>query len=231
MSILEKIKWTPLASDQYIREVVPKTTIYLHHTAGSADPYGVLRWWNETSERVATAFVIGGKPTRPSHKWTDGELVQVFSSKYWAYHLGLKQSNLPPGSLSSKDLNAQAIAIEICNWGYLERRADGKFYTYVNSAVPADEVLDLGHDWRGHRYWHRYTDAQVEICRELCAYLADKNHIPTCYKGDAMFELDIRAFQGEPGIWTHASVRPDKTDCSPQPHLIEMLKELGGTND
>jgi len=230
MSILEKIKWTPLESGQYIREAVSKTTIYVHHTAGSANPYGVLRWWNETPERIATAFVIGGKPTRPSHKWTDGELVQAFSSKYWAYHLGLKQSNLPPGSLSSRELNAQAIGIEICNWGWLDYR-DGKFYTYVNSVVPADEVITLDAPYKGRRHWHRYTDSQIQVCKELIEYLADKFNIPTCYKGDQMFELDIRAFEGEPGIWTHTSVRADKTDCSPQPHLIEMLKSVGGTND
>ena len=230
MSILQKIKWTPLESGQYIREAVPKTTIYVHHTAGSANPYGVLRWWNETPDRVATAFVVGGKPTRPSHKWTDGELVQAFSSKFWAYHLGLKQSNLPPGSASTRDLNAQSIGIEICNWGWLDYR-DGKFYTYVNSVVPADEVITLDIPYRGNLHWHRYTDAQIQTCRELIEYLADKFNIPTCYKGDQMFELDMRAFEGEPGIWTHTSVRTDKTDCSPQPNLIKMLKEIGGTSD
>ena len=231
MSILDKIIWKPLKPNQYIREVVSKKTIYIHHTAGNANPYGVLRWWNETPDRVGTAFVIGGAPTHPSHDWEDGQLVQCFSSKHWAWHLGLRQSNMPPGSEGSKLLNSQAIGIEICNWGYLEQRADGKFYTYVNSVVPEEEVIDLGYEYRGHRYWHRYTDRQIEIVEELILYLAQKYGISTCYKGDQMFELDMRAFEGENGIWTHTSVRADKTDCSPQPHLIEMLKRVGGTND
>jgi len=228
MSIVDKIKWSPIDSDQYVREETSKTTIYIHHTAGSADPYGVLRWWNETPERVATSFVIGGKPTRSNHKWTDGELVQAFSSKYWAYHLGLKQSNLPPGSLGSKELNAQAIGIEICNWGYLTYK-DGQFYTYVNSIIPADEVITLDKPYKGYEHWHKYTDAQLQVCKELVVYMANKYNIPTCYKGDQMFELDMRAFEGEPGIWTHTSVRTDKTDCSPQSAFVKMLKDIGGT--
>lgn len=230
MSITDKLVWKPLPRSQYKREVVAKKTIYIHHTAGSASPYGVLNWWNETPERVGTAFVIGGKPTRPNHTWKDGELVQAFSSKYWAWHLGLKKSNMPPGSESSRILNAQAVAVEICNWGYLELR-DGRFHTYVNSVVTDDEVIDLGSEYRGHRYWHRYTDAQIIMLEELIEYLASTYDIPTCYKGDQMFELDLRAFEGEAGVWTHTSVRADKTDCSPQPHLIEMLKRVGGTND
>lgn len=230
MSITDKLVWKPLPRNQYNRKVTPKRTIFLHHTAGSASPYGVLNWWNETPEKVGTAFVIGGKPTRPNHKWKDGELVQAFSSKYWAWHLGLKKSNMPPGSESSKILNAQAIAVELCNWGYLTLQ-NGKFYTYVNSVVTDDEVIDLGFEYRGHRYWHRYTDAQIVMLEELIEYLAPTYDIPTCYKGDQMFELDMRAFEGEPGIWTHTSVRADKTDCYPAPNLIEVLKRVGGTND
>ena len=226
MSIIEKIVWSPLNEGQYIREAVRKNAIYIHHTAGSASPGGVKRWWNETKTRVGTAFIIGGKPTRASHTWKDGELMQVFSSKYWAYHLGLKKANMPPGSASSRDLNSKSIGIELCNWGYLSKRADGKFYTYVNSVVPEEEVITLDWKYRGHYHWHRYTDAQLATLEELLLYLAHKYNIPAHYKGDKMFELDIRAFEGEAGIWTHTSVRQDKTDCSPQPHLIDILKRV-----
>ncbi len=231
MSIKDKIVWSPLDEGQYIREAVAKSSIYIHHTAGSASPQGVKRWWNETETRVGTAFIIGGKPTRSSHDWKDGELVQVFSSKYWAYHLGLKKSNMPPGSAGSKYLNSSSIGIELCNWGYLSKKADGKYYTNVNSVVPEEDVLDLGYDWRGYRYWHAYTDNQLRILGELIVYLGEKYSIPLCYKGDSIFELDMRAFEGEAGVFTHASVRKDKTDCYPDPRLIQLLKGIGGTQD
>ncbi len=230
MSILKDIVWQPLLRTQYFREEIPKKTIYIHHTAGSASPFGVLKWWNETSVSIGTAFVIGGKHSRPNHNWKDGELVQAFSSKYWAWHLGVKRSNMPPGSESGKVLNSQSIGIEVCSWGYLTPR-NGKYYTYVNSVVPQSEVVDLGYEYHGYQYWHRYTDAQVATLERLLRYLSASYGIPTCYKGDQMFEVDMRAFEGEAGVWTHTSIRADKTDCSPQPHLVEMLKRVGGTND
>jgi hypothetical protein len=220
--------WNPLEKGQYFRKAVEKKTIYVHHTAGNPDPYGVIDWWNETTARVGSAFIIGGKPTRARHKHKDGELVQAFSTKFWAYHLGLNIDNLPPGALGSKILNSQAVAIEICNWGYLEQR-NGKFYTYVNSVVPEADVVTLDEPYRDHIYWHRYTDAQLSTLKDVLLYCGEKFQIPLCYKGDQMFELDMRAFEGEPGVWTHTSVRQDKTDCFPQTELIKVLKEVGGT--
>jgi len=43
-----------------------------------------------------------------------------------------------------------------------------------------------------------------------------------------MWDVSQRALSGEPGIWTHVSYRqkPGKTDCHPQPELIEMLKTI-----
>jgi len=34
------------------------------------------------------------------------------------------------------------------------------------------------------------------------------------------------ALDGKAGIWTHVSYRYDKSDCHPQPELINMLKTL-----
>ena len=38
--------------------------------------------------------------------------------------------------------------------------------------------------------------------------------------------MNQEAKDGKPGIWTHANVRPDKTDCFPQPELMDMLNGL-----
>jgi hypothetical protein len=40
------------------------------------------------------------------------------------------------------------------------------------------------------------------------------------------FETQDSAFYGQPGLWTHTNCRADKTNCHPQPELIEMLKTL-----
>ena len=44
--------------------------------------------------------------------------------------------------------------------------------------------------------------------------------------GKSAFEYNPLTMNGYPGIWTHANIRLDKNDCSPQPNMIAMLKSL-----
>ena len=224
--ILRQIKLIQLPNDQYFREETEKHQIYLHHTAGNANAAGVIEDWARTEIRIATSFIIAGQPPHNKLMWKDGQLYQCFSSKYWGYHLGLKATKLPPKSLTPMALQRGSIGIEICNWGWLTKRVDGKFINYVGGILSPDEVIDLGYDYRGYRYWHKYTDAQIATTKLLLQYLCEYWDIPTEYKGLEMFDLDDRAFRGESGIFAHCSVRPDKWDISPQPKLIEMLESL-----
>ena len=41
-----------------------------------------------------------------------------------------------------------------------------------------------------------------------------------------MWDISDKALAGEAGVWTHVSFRTDKSDCHPQPELIQMLKSL-----
>ena len=226
MSVLEKIKFVPLPDTQYMKEATNKTQIFIHHTAGGSNPMAVVSYWERTPERVATSFVIGGKPTLANSGWEDGAIIQCFSSKYWGHHLGIKSANMPAGSKSSLDLQKHSIGIEVCNFGPLTKQADGTFTNYVRGKMKPEEVLDLGHEFRGFQYWHSYTDAQLASLKELLAFLCDRWVIPKMYNGTDMWDLSTRAFAGEPGIWTHVSVRKDKTDMYPHPQLIAMLKDL-----
>ena len=70
-------------SSQYINDETVKKQIFLHHTAGNSNPVGVFDYWKTTKERVATCVVIGGDPG-VNKSWNDGEIIQGFSSKYWA---------------------------------------------------------------------------------------------------------------------------------------------------
>ena len=54
-----------------------------------------------------------------------------------------------------------------------------------------------------------------------------KFNIPVNYNEQDMWSVSRRALSGEPGLYTHNSYREDKTDVSPQPHLIEMARTLG----
>ena len=227
MSVLNKIISVPLAADQYFPEETKKTQIYVHHTAGSSDPYGVFKWWASTPDRIATSFIIGGVPTKGAN-WKDGDIIQCFSSKHWGWHLGLKAAHLAPGGQKAKtntELNKMSIGIEICNWGQLTKTPKG-FKNYAGGIVSDKEVVELTTPFKGFKYYHRYTQAQLDNTAELITFLGDRWQIPVKYLGDRIFGICPDALQGASGLYTHVSVRPDKWDVVPQPDMIAMLKSL-----
>ena len=91
--------------------------------------------------------------------------------------------------------------------------------------VPENEVVEYSGLYKGHQYYHKYTDAQLESVRKLLLYFSDLFDIPKRYQ-EGMFDILPAALRGEKGIFTHTSVRPDKSDCHPQTELIEMLQSL-----
>lgn len=215
---------------QYFREEHPKTQIFFHHTAGNSNPYNVIDFWGSNPERIATAFVIGGNPTTAKFKqkpWKDGEILQAFSSKYWAYHLGLKQEVFTKAGVQYKPLDKTSIAIELCSWGQLQLK-DGKFINYVGGEVPANEVVEYSTPFRGFKYYHKYSDAQIESLIKLMKYLCEKFNIPKTYNAD-IWDISKRILAGESGICTHVSVRSDKFDNHPQAELIQGLQALSNT--
>lgn len=218
-----KLTQTTFSANQYIAEEHPKLQIYIHHTAGNANPFAVFRGWESNSERIATCVTIGGKAAKNSI-WQDGEVAQGFSSKYWAYHLGLRESTFQKYGIPYKSLDKTSIGIEICNWGQLTLKK-GKFYNYVNKVVPQDEVCELENPHKGYKYYHNYTDAQIEAVKDLLILWRDRYSIPLTYNDD-IWDITTRALKGEKGVFTHNSVRTDKVDVYPHPKLIEMLKSL-----
>lgn len=225
-SVLDRIKLQGFPESQYIKEETSKKCIFLHHTASSANPFGVMEYWESNDERVATHFIIGGKAPTGVTAWTDGQIIQMYSSKYWAWHLGTNPASHKANWPIATSLVKESIGIEICNWGTLTKRADGKFLSYAGTIVPLDQVITFDQPYRGSKYHHAYTDAQIASTKDLLQYLGPKFGIPLKFKGMEMFDLCTRARDGESGVWTHTSVRIDKSDCSPQPKLIAMLKSL-----
>jgi len=213
----------PFPAAQFMAEEQPKYQIYLHHTAGNPDPFGTFQHWANNPERIATCVTVGGLPT-PGARWIDGEVVQGYSSKYWAYHLGLKESTFYKFNLPYKSLDRISIGIEICNWGQLTYK-NGKFYNYVNKQVAASEVCELPIPHRGYKYYHNYTNAQIDAVKELLLLWRQRYNIPLAYYAD-IWDVTPRALRGDAGIFTHNSVRYDKVDVYPHPKLVAMLQSL-----
>lgn len=204
--------------DQYIREQTDKKQIVIHHTVSGQGVNGDIAWWRSTADRVGTAIIVG---------W-DGKIYQCFSSKYWAYHLGLKTAN-------NKKLNEESIGIEIDAWGGLVRTnrqwypakwdKDLKKFVANTSIAPIQNVQVYEEGFKGFYGFEKYTDAQIEAVRQLLVFWNDKYKIPLDYNED-MWGVSKKALGGQTGVWTHVSFRKDKSDCHPQPELIEMLKSL-----
>ena len=226
MSTLDtsKIKQVPLDKDEYIQEEVKKHQIVLHHTAGNSSGVSTIGIWNTDKRgRIATCVTISGKGQ--SRNTYDGEICQAFSSKHWAYHLGIKPDVFRANGVKPQNLDKLSIGIEICNWGPLDKVGD-KFFNYVDREVPKDQVCELETPYKGHKYYHAYTDAQIESVKQLLLYWKNVHNIDITYKEEDMWKVSKNALLGTPGVYTHNSYRRDKTDVSPQPKLIAMLKSL-----
>jgi len=213
-----------LSADHYNAVESTKKQIVLHHTAGSSNPIAVIDGWAATTTKVGAHLVVGGI-SRKGDATYDGQVYQSADYKYWLWHLGIKagQTTIPHGVLDS-----QSVGIEICNYGWLTKSADGTYLTYLGNTVPEDQVVDLGTAWRGYQYWHKYTDAQLATIKELVPELADQFGI-TLEKGRTFdlddFNVDIDGSSTK-AVAFHVSYRADKWDLSPQPNLIQVLNDI-----
>lgn len=227
-----------LEDNEYVREETNKNTIWLHHTAGGSRPDWTISGWekdylkNSNGEpilddsgnlqplKVATSYVIGRKSSSTGETLWDGKVLRTFDDKYWAWHLGISDQ-------FSHQLNSRSISIEICNYGPLTIGKDGRFYNYVNKPISESDVVELEKEFRGYKYWGKYTDAQLESTRKLILYLQSKWSIEI-EKGiydEKWFEYNSEFFTLG-GLRSHSQVRRDKYDIFPQKEMIQMLNSI-----
>ena len=209
MEIIRKI----LQPSQYIQNETRKTGIVVHHTAGGHNPVNVADHWNvDTIGRVATHYIIGGISLQGNKEY-NGKIVQCIDEKFWAYHLGVR------GNRGLLDMCT--IGIELCNFGPLAY-ANKKFINYVGGVVPELQVVELEQPYRGFKFWHKYTDKQLESLAWLVDDIANRQSIDLSQKGGFDFNKNCVTFNEIKGIYTHTYFRSDKTDCSPQPNLLKL---------
>lgn len=192
----------PLASDQYYQAEHAKKYIFLHHTAGGTAA-GAIASWSATPENVATPYVIE----------RSGDIYECYDPKYWAYSLGVK---------GATEMEKASIPIEIVSYGNLTLK-NGKYITYTGRELPASEVIAL--DFRGFKYYQRYTEAQIAALKQLLPYLLDRFKISP--QADRSAFWNYRGAAGLPsGIWSHTTVRKDKVDIFPQPEIVQLVQSL-----
>lgn len=240
----------PYSENGYFKRSTEKKQIGIHHTVSGDNTIGldIIKWWltrlKNTGKRVATPFVVD----------RNGNIYQLFSTDYWAGHInpnGITGNWNKFGSKTLKPLNIDmmCIGIELNSWGSLVE-SKGKYYPWkwdekskkiipLTSLKPIDNVIiyDKSNGWpngfHGFNAFEKYTDEQIESTRKILLAINEVHGISLSYNEDMwgnyntstkMWEPNKDAMNGKEGIWAHVSYRPDKSDCHPDPDLIEMLK-------
>lgn len=232
-----------LPKSEYITGPTNKEYLFLHHTAGWHNPYNVVdSWGRDRRGRVATEFVLGGQSIKGTDSDHDGKLLQCIPEGGYGWHLGRN---------GSRYMHTHSVGIEVNNFGYLtkggykKKTSSGKriwvdklpnaYYTYAGTEAHESQIVELSEPFRGYKYWHRYSDEQIETLRKFILYIADRDNIDIRQglvrevkkNGAKGFEFNKDAYYGKiKGMWTHTNTRKDKFDMFPQPELLNMLTEL-----
>lgn len=203
----------PMPDQQYIKQVTPKSQIFLHFTAGGPSAKNTINYWTSDPSQVATAYVIDGD---------SGLACQAFHPDYWGWHLGVKGTN--------GKLDKASIGIEICSYGPLVKKGNDYFAwpNNYNTKVNESNVYTLDVPFRGYSYYYKYNDKQLENIEKLLLFLVEKYKI----KVQENFDINWLEYNPEliskclPGIWSHSNVRKDKFDTYPDAKLFEILNRI-----
>ena len=217
---LYKIHHLPLG--EYKLGPTKKEYCFLHHTAGWHNPFRTIdHWGRDDRGAVATEFVLGGQSIKGNDDTYDGVLVQAFPEGCYGWHLGKN---------GSQYMHTHSVGIEVNNFGYLK---DGK--TYAGTTAHESQIVELPEPFKGYKFWHRYSDAQLNKLKEWILFIADRDGIDVGEglpqwvkeKGAAGFEFNEDAYYGRvKGLLTHTNTRKDKFDMFPQPELLDLLRDL-----
>jgi hypothetical protein len=209
-----------LSDDEYVKRETQKSTIWLHHSGGGSRPDWTINGWETNNGlKVGTHFVIGRKSSTGDIQVWDGKVLKAIDDRYWVSHLGIETK--------SDQLNSRSIGIELCNYGPLTLGKDGNFYNYVNKPINKEDVVELETEFRGYKYWEKYTDSQLESLYKLIIYLKKRwiIQIESGIYNEDWFNYDEKWFSMG-GLRSHGQVRKDKFDLFPQKELIDMLNRL-----
>jgi len=215
-----------LPKGEYLEGPTKKEYLFLHHTAGWHNPYKCIdNWGRDNRGRIATEFVIGGPSITNTNFEHDGEIVKCIPDGGYGWHLG-KNGN--------QSMHTNSVGIEVCNFSYLKKSED-KYFCYAKYEVDPAQVVELSTPFHNKRYWHKYSDRQIESLRKLILFIADRDNIDVRaglpplikQKGADAFAWNVDAYYGRvKGLWAHSNTNRHKSDMFPQENLLTMLTEL-----
>lgn len=186
----------------FYKEETKKERVVIHFTAGFLK--GDIGTLTQQGNHVSVPFVLA----------RDGTLYNLWSSKYWSYHLGAGAQG------GNTEMSKSGVAIEISNIGFLTPNGNDLVTYYSNKDVYCSlndtQYYQKVSPFRGQQYYATFTDAQYTSLIKLLRYLTATYNIPRQFLDPATrFDVvkDVASFKG---ITTHLNYRPsDKWDIGP----------------
>jgi hypothetical protein len=224
---------------EYFFGTKKKEWVFLHHTAGNNNPFStIINWGKDNRGKIATEFVIGGQNINNVDIKHDGIVVQAFPEGSFAWHLGI----------GNTDMHKNSVGIELNNFGYLNKggyftndnkwihKESNKFYNYVGMEVNPEQIVELDETFRNHKFYHKYSNEQIEKLRLLLLFIANRdsidirNGLPKLISKKGAFKAfemcDVNYCERNKGLWSHTNVMKTKSDIFPQKEMVDMLLSL-----
>ena len=231
----------PLPEGEYVDTATSKKWIILHANHGTSDPYKQIdEWAKDQRGRVGSHYVIGGPnpalDINLENTENDGVILQAIKDLYYGFHLGAVKNQM---------LQTNSISIELCSAGPLTKKHD-KYFTWYGLEVHPSQVVELNGTFKEHRYFHKYSEKQIESLKALLLLIRNRHGInlksgiyeelikPISKPGSITTLQDIAPYEWSAkneagkveGLFTHGNLNKHKLDLSPQPELSQMIRSL-----
>lgn len=220
-------------NNEYYKEVYRKDKIIIKSSCTSSHP---LSWVGrvesnrimEKSNAQGSAFAIGGKlesywlyesKIRNAEE-VNGSIYKFFDEENWSNVVKIN----PNGIM----VNSTSIGITLCNMGGLIVSSTGMMLNSFGLPVNDKDVFDLGRNYKGYRYFHNYTNEQIESLYNLIRWIMSKYNIKisrSVYGQPLWWDISRDALNSRSGIWNGNNFS-EICDIYPHPLLIEMLNKL-----
>lgn len=247
-------KFIYFPEDQYVRTETSKIQIVLHHTVsgGKEDVSSDVKWWRDKGERVATPFIVSR--TGNIYQLFNTDYWAYHLGLSTANNKKLNQISIGIEIDSWGGLINGTRPDGVTGWfpTIMDRDGDKQTAEPKDNEEPIKNVQLYNENngypngFRGFKAFEKYTNAQINAVKDIILSLQEKfNNIDLRYKTDmwditydsnglpsgsedGAWGVSENALNGNSGVWTHVSYRTDKSDCHPQPELVEMLRNLTG---
>jgi hypothetical protein len=123
-----------------------------------------------------------------------------------------------------KDKKIIKIALE--NLGWLSKNTiTGVLYNWIGDPYRSEPHI---RNWRGHYFWDKYTDLQIESLSKLCKIICEKNDIPFQSVPSQGYLENVSNFRG---IVCKSNFSNIYTDINPSFNFRNLFKNAEETNN